>query len=635
MASRVAEPSALTVLRLAPRQEASVAGRRVRIQRVDLETAIVVDVETGHVSEEKISAIGPPIKRNAPSRPLLLVTVSDADWATARVRQAVMLAIDRQSPGTNVGWSQLAAQLDMSRHSLRRLHKEWLLDPQLVTLLPKKRPGGRGKSRLRAKVEELIQKALDSFHFTARKPSATATYQKCLIPLFKAEGLQQHIPHINTLRRRIAQISPERALRLREGRAAAEAKFEPAVGHLPGADYPYAVIQIDHSPEDIELVSSDDRETVGRAHLTLAIDVFSRCCTGYYMSFYPPGTLSTGITIYRSIMMKDACLAELGVDGSWPVYDVPQLVHTDNASEFSSRAMERALENLGVDSKFRQLGRPQGGGHIERFMRTVMDWIHSELGSTHSNPTKRGKLRTTPIYTLEEFERKFVHWIVHIYHNTKHRELGMTPLEKYALGRRGSGATIGTGLRRRVFDDRSLRISLLPIVQRTINRGYGVMIDGVRYWSDEAFRHWIGRPHPEGGTKFTFHCDPRNIGEIYFEDPIAKTYIAIPYLDRAKPPITAWEREDARKHLVKMGVSVTEDAIFAAHAEQLRMEEDSRRKTRAAKLTRRARRRKEQRRLIERPDGTVIPKALPPPRDAPLALPPPDPIPEFGDLEDL
>lgn len=76
-----------------------------------------------------------------------------------------------------------------------------------------------------------------------------------------------------------------RAIRLRNPRAMdtarygakhAREKYEPLRGSFPNADFPLAVVQIDHTPIDLILVSDHDRQPVDRAYLTLVIDVCTR-----------------------------------------------------------------------------------------------------------------------------------------------------------------------------------------------------------------------------------------------------------------------------------------------------------------------------------------------------------------------
>jgi transposase InsO family protein len=60
-------------------------------------------------------------------------------------------------------------------------------------------------------------------------------------------------------------------------------------GPFQGAEFPLAIVQIDHTPLGIILVDETARMPIGRPWLTLAIDVFSRMVTGYDLTFDPPG----------------------------------------------------------------------------------------------------------------------------------------------------------------------------------------------------------------------------------------------------------------------------------------------------------------------------------------------------------
>ena len=81
-------------------------------------------------------------------------------------------------------------------------------------------------------------------------------------------------------------------------------KYEAAAGSFPNADYPLAYVQIDHTPLDVEIVDEQYRETIGRAYLTLAIDVFSRMVVGYYLSLDEPSSISVAMCISSAILSK-------------------------------------------------------------------------------------------------------------------------------------------------------------------------------------------------------------------------------------------------------------------------------------------------------------------------------------------
>jgi putative transposase len=46
--------------------------------------------------------------------------------------------------------------------------------------------------------------------------------------------------------------------------------------------------------------------------------------------------------------------------------------------------------------------------------------------------------------------------------------------------------------------------------------------------------------------------------EIYFRDPVSNTYIAIPYRDRTRPPVSRWEIQAAEKRLREAGYARVE-----------------------------------------------------------------------------
>jgi putative transposase len=64
--------------------------------------------------------------------------------------------------------------------------------------------------------------------------------------------------------------------------------------------------------------------------------------------------------------------------------------------------------------------------------------------------------------------------------------------------------------------------------------------------------------------------------EIYFWDPSNKTYIPIPYRDRARPPVSRWEIQAAEKRLREAGYARVDEAlIFQAVEEMRKLEQES------------------------------------------------------------
>ena len=115
------------------------------------------------------------------------------------------------------------------------------------------------------------------------------------------------------------------------------------------------------------------------------------------------------------------------------------------------------------------------------------------------------------------------------------------------------------------------------------------MIDHIFFW-DDALRPWIHARDPADSKhprKFTFRVIPRDMREIYFRDPANNTYIAIPYRDRTRPPVSRWEIQAAEKRLREAGYArVDEVLIFQAVEEMRKLEQESEHKTKKARRAR-------------------------------------------------
>ena len=106
-----------------------------------------------------------------------------------------------------------------------------------------------------------------------------------------------------------------------------------------GATYPLSIVEIDHTKLDLSCSSMmHNRLPVGRPWVTLAMDVYSRMVTGFYISLRSSGrSFSTGLCVAHSMMKKDEWLVQHGIDGDWPCWGRMDCIHVDNAKEFQRR----------------------------------------------------------------------------------------------------------------------------------------------------------------------------------------------------------------------------------------------------------------------------------------------------------
>ncbi len=385
----------------------------------------------------------------------------------------------------------------------------------------------------------------------------------------------------------------------RLGHKAARERFQPIRGEFPGADFPLAVVQIDHTPVDLILVDDTHRLPIGRPYLTIAIDVYSRMIAGFYVTLDPPGALSAGLCIARAILKKDMWLAKCELSTPWPIWGRMRKIHVDNAKEFRGSMLERACNEHGIILEYRPKGQPNYGGHVERAFRTFMSKTHTVSGTTFSNVGERGDYGSddTASMTLDEFERWFTTFVVEVYHQRVHKGISnVPPIKLFEQSILGTPDRPGIGLPSLVADEDRLRLDFLPYVERTIQE-YGVLIDNIHYYAD-VLRPWIharDEVNPKLKRRFIFARDPRDISVVYFLDPTTRSYVVVPYRDSSRPAISLWELRAALKRIEEDDfLQPNEDLIFEGIRKMREIENGALGKTRAAKQARRNEQRRKQ-----------------------------------------
>jgi putative transposase len=376
----------------------------------------------------------------------------------------------------------------------------------------------------------------------------------------------------------VADLSEKLVLEKRRGRKEADDKFAARPGRFPGADYPGAYWQIDHTPLDIVIVDDVYRRHIGRPWLTVAIDVYSRCVAGFYLSLDEPSEVTVGMCLVHAILPKDSWLGVIGVQSRWPMWGMPAAVHADNAKEFRGGMITRAAQAYHFRVEWRKVKTPNWGGHIERLMGTFNREVHLLPGTTFSNTQERGSYapHTEAVLTLSELERYLTEYICNVYHQRVHSGIDRPPIKRYELGVLGDGITPGTGLPPPVADAKRLRLDFMPMIERSI-QSYGLRIDGVSYY-DPVLDPWIRAmdPSTRRPRRFIIRRDPRDISVVYFLDPNTNRYYAIPYRHLEYPSISLWELREVRAQLRKEGRRmVDEELIFETYERLNRLVEEA------------------------------------------------------------
>lgn len=575
---------------------------------VDLDSVLARNLDSGKSEVIRVWELSPaqPEEEEQKPEPIReLEEVSDADWDYARrCLEIIKPLLGRHKRGSNVA-DRIVLESGVSRATLYRWLRFYRNTGLLSSLLPTKRKGGRGKGRLNDEIEAIIEDRVQNYYLTDQQPTIMDTAAE-VRRLCSNAGLP--LPHSHTVRKRIEWISERERISKRRGRRAAIERFDPNEGTVPDADWPLAMVQVDHTKVNVIVVHEITRETIGRAWITLAIDVYSRMIVGMYLTLDAPSAMSAGMCITHAILPKERWLEEVGVDNvEWPCWGVMGILHMDNAREFRGEMLKVACNEHGIDLHLRPVKTPHYGGHIERLMGTLSKELTQLPGTTFSNPKERGEYDSEgkAVMTLKELEKWLVLFVAK-YHHRIHGGIGMSPLQKYREGLLGGNGRAPRGLPSRRLDDEKVRLDFMPFVERTI-QSYGVLIDDIHYFAD-VLRPWVGAKdlkNPSASRLFRFKRDPRDISQLYFFDPLSERYFAIPYRDASLPPISLEELRDARKAAKEAGYKDPDERIlFEFTNRQREMVDQAAAKSKAARI-------KQQKRLNNEKAKTQKAKQMP------------------------
>jgi putative transposase len=168
-----------------------------------------------------------------------------------------------------------------------------------------------------------------------------------------------------------------------EGKKAYSAAFD--LVHRREAERPNAIWQADHTLLDI-LVQRDG-ENPAQPWLTVILDDHSRAVAGYFLFFEAPSAAQTALALRQAIWRKD--------DPHWHVCGIPDVLYTDNGSDFTSQHLEQVAADLKMRLVFSTPGIPRGRGRIERFFSTISDMLLCELPGFKSRANKVGPTGVT------------------------------------------------------------------------------------------------------------------------------------------------------------------------------------------------------------------------------------------------
>ncbi|MDZ8071058.1 MAG: transposase family protein [Nostoc sp. DedQUE08] len=174
------------------------------------------------------------------------------------------------------------------------------------------------------------------------------------------------------------------------------------------------VWQIDHAMLDTLLTDEDDKQVVGRPYITLVMDSYSDCVTGFNLGFEPAGSHEVALALRHAILPKHYGI-EYELQQTWEICGIPEYIVTDRGNEFKSERLKELSLELGFILRLRAF--PQAGGLIESIFGKINKEILSLYGGytgliTEERPPIKER---TACLTLDQLERILVRYFVDHY----------------------------------------------------------------------------------------------------------------------------------------------------------------------------------------------------------------------------
>ncbi len=329
-----------------------------------------------------------------------------------------------------------------------------------------------------------------------RPRPALATLHRLAVDEAKRSG--RSAPSYATVRQIVQALDPALVTLALEGPTSYRDKHELVFRRR--AERPNQTWQADHTELDVLVTGVGGKPD--RPWLTIVMDDYSRGICGYTVFTGAPSAINTALALRQAIWRK--------TDPAWAMCGIPDILHVDHGSDFTSHHLERTAIELRIRIIHSTVGRPQGRGKIERFFRT----INTELLATLPGRIGPGSRKPQPTLDLPALDQA-VSAFISTYNERTHRELGLSPRDAWVA--EGWLPRMPTSLEE--LDGLLLTVPKSRVVQRD-----GIHFQGQRYLAPTLA--------PFVGHTITIRYDPRDISEIRVYDRNIFVCVAV---DEAHP----------------------------------------------------------------------------------------------------
>ncbi|MBO1519393.1 Mu transposase C-terminal domain-containing protein [Oceanisphaera pacifica] len=402
----------------------------------------------------------------------------------------------------------------------------------LSSLIPKYGNKGNRITKSDSRAEKFYEQALKRF-LVQERPSVAAVYRFYAdsIRIANQELIERPIKALSYsgFYNRIKMLPAYDVTVARHGKFIADTKFNMIGTHIP----PKRVlerVEIDHTPLDLILLDDELDIPLGRPCLTVLIDSYSHCITGFYIGFEGPSFNSVRKALLNAIKPKAYVHKKYpAIENDWLCSGKPETLVVDNGAEFWSQSLELVCLELGINVQYNPVRKPWLKPMIERLFGSINSSLLTNIpGKTFSNLLKKEEYHPNKdaIMHFSTFVEHFHQWVIDLYHQNADSRKRYIPALSWKKGYEYLPPA-------QVADEDLCKLEVIIGLasQRQLRRG-GIHIYNLRYDSEELSSYRKNYAYEKQSPKVLIKINPDDISSIYVFLDKLKKYLQVPCVDR-------------------------------------------------------------------------------------------------------
>lgn len=285
-------------------------------------------------------------------------------------------------------------------------------------------------------------------------------------------------------------------------------------------------VEIDHTPLDLILLDDDLLIPLGRAYLTLLVDVFSGCIIGFHLGFNPPSYVSVSKAIIHSVKSKEYVNdLKVTLTNNWHCNGKMETLVVDNGAEFWSKSLDQACTEAGINVEYCKVGQPWGKPLIERtFLEVIQGILGWTPGKTFSNILEKEQYdpRKDAVMRFSSFVEELHRWIIDVHNASANTRYTKIPNYHWKMSEEKLPPAV---LSER--DEKHFRITM-GVMHKGVITTKGIKYKHLTYDSKALEQYRKQYPQTKESRKKTIKIDPDDLSSIFVFLEEVEGYVEIP-----------------------------------------------------------------------------------------------------------